>query len=134
MSDPMEPLKKLCEQLEKVAKECGLELHTFAVLPNMEGGPHMVQAMMIFDDSNNSLAARHAAAVAGPEKDTPEHERIEDADEAAATNEAFEAMMKGQQKTEEELQMEDAARRAQAMAEDLMKGNLGGDAPEAEAS
>lgn len=134
MADPMDPIKKLCEHLEKVAKDTGLDLHTFAVLPNMEGGPHMVQAMFIFDDSNNSLAARHAAAMAGPEKDTPEHERIEDAEEAAKTNAAFEEMMKGQQKTEEELRMDAAAESARKMAEDLMRGQMGGEPPEQEAS
>lgn len=125
-NDPMDPIKKLCEHLEKVAKEAGLELHTFAVLPNMDNGPHMVQAMFVFDED-----AQKAVAAEATRENVPEHERIDDADEV---NAAFEAMMKGQQKTEEELKMEEAAASAQRMAEDLMKGQLPKNEPEQEAS
>jgi hypothetical protein len=126
----MDPIKKLCERLEEVGKQVGLELHTFAVLPNMDGGPHMVQAMWVMDEEAQQQAAQQAAASA-----VPEHERIEDADMAAKTNALFEEMMKGQQKSEEEQKVDDAAASALRMAQDLMKGQLpSNDPPEAEAS
>jgi hypothetical protein len=122
----MDPIKKLCEHLEKVAKEAGLELHTFAVLPNMDNGPHMVQAMFIFDED-----AQKAVAAEATREQTPEHERLDDADEV---NAAFEEMMKGQQKSEEEKKVDDAAASALRMAQDLMKGQLPDTNPEQEAS
>lgn len=52
MSDPMEPVQKLMEAFGKEIESLGLHLHTFALLPNPDGPPHMVQAMLTFDGSD----------------------------------------------------------------------------------
>jgi hypothetical protein len=52
MTDPMEPAKKLMEAFGKQIESLGLHLHTFAILPNPEGPPHTVQAMLIFDGAD----------------------------------------------------------------------------------
>lgn len=50
MSDPLEPVQKLGEQLKRVAQDLGLELQQFFVIPDMSGGAaHMAQAVFMVD-------------------------------------------------------------------------------------
>lgn len=127
--DPLEPVKRLGKHLQRVAEEAGLELHTFAVLPNFEDGPSVIQAMFVFDETATAKAAAAASV--------PEHEKVDSPDQADFDKQ-FEEMMRGQKKNEEQDKMDDAAAAALRMAQDLMKGTMGGDTPpeepEAEAS
>lgn len=58
MTDPMEPVKKLMEAFQKEIEPLGLHLHTFALLPNPDGPPHAVQAMLTFDGTELDALAK----------------------------------------------------------------------------
>lgn len=50
-SDPMEPLTNLVKRLQQVTEEIGLELAAPPmIMPNMEGGPHMIQVAFLISD------------------------------------------------------------------------------------
>lgn len=49
MTDPMENVKKLAARFSEEIEKLGMHVHTFAVLPNLGDGPHMIQAALIFD-------------------------------------------------------------------------------------
>lgn len=46
----MEAIARLGEALAERADALGLHLHTFAILPNLDGGPHTVQAVFVLHE------------------------------------------------------------------------------------
>lgn len=98
--DPMEPLVNVVRQLQTAAESLGLEFAAPPIImPNLEGGPHMVQAAFVLTGNPAALAPQLSATGDSLDGGTLS------AEEAAA----FEEMMRGQQKAEEE-EAADAAR------------------------
>lgn len=115
MSDPMEPVKKLMEAFEKEIEPLGLQVHTFALLPNPDGPPHMVQAMLTFD--GQELAAIQSQVEEDVLRDTtlsPEEEAM------------FAALTREEQRTDEQQKADETAEALKRLQESLEKGTDGG--------
>lgn len=110
MSDPMEPLQNLMEAFGKEIEALGLYLHTFAILPNPDGPPHMVQAMLTFD------------GLPGDTNDNDSPLTVEEKD-------VFEMLERDFMRSSEEDAAAEAAKSLRKMQEDLEngKGLLGDD-------
>lgn len=109
MTDPMEPVRKLMDEFGKRIEALGLTLHTFALLPNPDGPPHTVQAMLTFDGAD-------LAAVAGPGDDA--HLSLEEKD-------AFDMLARDMERSTADEKAAEAAEALRKMQEDLEKGNGG---------
>lgn len=113
MSDPMEPARKLMEAFGKQVEALGLTLHTFAILPNPEGAPHSVQAMLTFDGSD-------LEEVLG---------KVDDAPLSLDEKDAFDMLARDMERTDADEKADAAAESLRKMQEDLEKnrGILGDD-------
>lgn len=49
MSDPMDKITRLAKRLQEKAAEIGLDLATFAVVPDLDGGPSVIQGVFVID-------------------------------------------------------------------------------------
>jgi hypothetical protein len=93
-TDPMEPVKKLMQRLTEEVRPLGLEVHTFALLPNPDGPPHAVQAVFMFSgegmedpkalDGDIQLTDEERDVFEMLERDVTRSTEQEKADEAAA--------------------------------------------------
>lgn len=111
MSDPMEPVQKLMAAFAKEIEPLGLHLHTFALLPNPDGPPHSVQAMLLFD------GAEVPALNAGNPDDI-----LKDGELTVDEKDAFEMLARDMERSTQAETAEDIAARLQKMQEDLEGG------------
>lgn len=56
-NDPLDGVKKIGDALGKVAAEIGLQMHTFAVVPDFTGTSHVIQAVFMIDEDKLAPAA-----------------------------------------------------------------------------
>lgn len=110
MTDPMEPAKKLMDAFAKEVEPLGLHLHTFALLPNPDGPPHMVQVMMTFDDAD-------LAGAIGAQPGEPD-----DANLSVDEKDAFEMLARDFERSSEEEKAAEAAEGLRRMQQELEKG------------
>lgn len=115
MTDPMEPVQKLMEAFQKEIEPLGLEVHTFALLPNPDGPPHMVQAMLTFNGEELTAIQEQAAQDVLNDTDLSDEERA-----------MFEALTREEKRSDDEAKAEEAAAALQRLQESLEKGSDGG--------
>lgn len=111
--DPIDGIRKLGQRFIEEMEKLGLHVHTFAVLPNFDGGPHMIQAALTFDGDEVDEKVGKADAVLSPEE-----------------AKMFDDMQRDLQRSTEEEKAQDAADGLRKLAADLERpqdGILGDD-------
>lgn len=111
MSDPVEPVRKLMEQFSKAVEGIGMHVHTFALVPNPDpGGPHSVQAILVFQ-------AEDLALVDNPLED--------DAPLSTDEADAFDMLARDFVRDTDAEKADEARARLEQMAKDLADPNRG---------
>lgn len=78
MADPIDPIRKIGSALQQTARDIGLEMQTFVLIPDMtsDGASHIVQAMFVINDETpESESPEEDAEVAKLLQDIEDHER-----------------------------------------------------------
>lgn len=110
MTDPMEPLKKLMAAFSQEIEPLGLHVHTFALLPNPDGPPHSIQAMLLFD-------GQELEAVSGSPEDM-----LRDGELTLDERDAFEMLARDMERSTQRETADDIAARLKKMQDDLESG------------
>lgn len=112
MSDPMEPVQKLMEAFAKEIEPLGLHLHTFALLPNPDGPPHSVQAMLLFDGADLPTM---------PGNVNPD-DVLRDGELTIDEKDAFDMLARDMERSTQKETADDIAAKLKKMEEDLKGG------------
>jgi hypothetical protein len=112
-TNPMEPVQKLLAAFSKQIEDLGMEVHTFALLPNPAGPPHMVQVMLAFDGKDLD------GLTGDDEKDGAAKDKVDLSDEEKAM---FDMLARDTERSAEEEKAGEAAAALMRLKESLEGG------------